>query len=285
MIKIYNRKTKQVIEERENGDNSLKYLYNHRSGRLILKLLINPIFSRIYGIYKKTFFSKYAIKKFINKNSIDINKFEVKNYKSFNDFFTRKLKKEYLVKKYDKNDFISPAESKLSVYKINKDLRVNIKGSLYTIDELIQDDIDNSYIDGNCLIFRLSVDNYHRYCHIDDGKLIYTKKIEGKLHTVRSISSNYKIYKENKRVVSKLKTNNFGELFYIEVGALLVGDIINYDSNTFKKGEEKGYFNIGGSTIVILTKKNIKIDEDIINYTNQNIEVLIEYGEKIGILK
>ena len=113
-------------------------------------------------------------------------------------------------------------------------------------------------------------------------KLINSFKIKGKLHTVSSISKKHKVYKENKRVVSILKTENLDEIIYIEVGALLVGDIKNYNQEKFKKGEEKGYFNVGGSTIVILTKNNIKIDKDIIKYSNEGIETLLEYGERIG---
>ena len=49
-----------------------------------------------------------------------------------------------------------------------------------------------------------------------------------------------------------------------------------------KKGDEKGYFELGGSTIVILTPNNLKIDEDILEYSRKDIEVKVEYGERIG---
>ena len=282
MINIYDRKNKKLITEEQYASSILNFLYNNVVGRILLKTLILPFISKIYGIYQTSFLSKKHIKGFVKQYQIDESKYEETNYKSFNDFFTRKLKKENLPKKQKNNIVISPAESKLLVYKITKDLKVNIKGSTYTLEELTKEKVSKDYINGNCLIFRLSVNNYHRYCHIDNGELIKTKLIKGKLHTVSSISQNYKIYKENKRVVSILKTENLDEIIYIEVGALLVGDIKNYNQEKFKKGEEKGYFNVGGSTIVILTKNNIKIDKDIIKYSNEGIETLLEYGERIG---
>ena len=77
-------------------------------------------------------------------------------------------------------------------------------------------------------------------------------------------------------------TNNFGKIIYIEVGALLVGKINNYNKDKYVKGEEKGYFELGGSTIVILTSDKVKIDNDIINYSNKGIETKVKYGERIG---
>ena len=93
----------------------------------------------------------------------------------------------------------------------------------------------------------------------------------------------YKIYKENHRVITKLNTDNFQDIIYIEVGALSVGKIINHDFKKFKSCDEKGYFKMGGSTIVILTKdKVLNIDNDILKHATKDIEVKIKYGEKIG---
>ena len=55
------------------------------------------------------------------------------------------------------------------------------------------------------------------------------------------------------------------------------------DKETFKKGEEKGYFEFGGSTIIHLIQKDtVKIDDDILKYTDQNIEVQVKQGTTIG---
>lgn len=282
MIKIYNRKTKRIIYEEQYGGNALDYLYNTIMGRILLKIVINPFFSKVYGLYSKSIFSKNKIKKLISKYNIDLSKYENVDYKSYNEFFTRKMKTIKINE--DEKAFISPAEAKLICYKITNDLKVNIKGSIYDLEELLDEKIDESFINGNCLIFRLSMDNYHRYCFIDEGIYIDQKSINGKLHTVSSISSRYKIYKENKRVVNKINLKNIGMVYQIEVGALLVGTIDNESVLEFKRGMEKGHFEIGGSTIIVLTRNNIAIDNDIIKNSHEGIETLVDYGEKVGVV-
>lgn len=271
MTKVYNRKLKRVIDVKHFGGNKLNIIYKNK---FLTKILTHKIISKIYGIYNNSIFSKTKINKFIKTNNIDMNLYEDKEYKSFNDFFIRKLKKIDI-----DNGFISPCNGKLLVYKIDDNLKVNIKGLDYTIEELLNEKIDysNSYI----FIYRLSLDDYHRFHYIDDGKRTKRVKIKGKLHTVSSSSNDYKIYKENEREYSILETKNYGKIIYMEVGALLVGKIINYDLNKFKKGEEKGYFLPGASTVIVIAK-DIKVDKDILKYSKQNIETIVHVGERVG---
>ena len=143
----------------------------------------------------------------------------------------------------------------------------------------------SKYKNGYCLIFRLCVDDYHRYCYIDNGNKTSNKFINGVLYTVRPVVlGNYNIYKENSREYTILKTENFGDVVHIEVGATIVGRIKNHhEEYTFKKGEEKGMFEFGGSTIVLLIEKNrVTIDKEILDNTKQGYETVVKYGEKIG---
>ena len=278
---IYNRKTKTMENDFQYGGKFLKFLYNTVIGRVLLKVIILPVFSKIGGKFNDLKISTFKINSFIKKNNIDMNEYEEKDYKSFNEFFYRK--KKALSFDSDKKAFISPADSKLIVYEISDDLKIKIKQSVYTLSELLDDTTNlKDFKNGNCLVFRLSVNNYHRYCFIDDGTIERSKNIKGKLHTVCSISEKHKIYSQNSRVCNYLNTENFGKIIYIEVGALLVGKINNRKIESFSKGEEKGYFELGGSTIVILTTDKVKIDNDIIAYTNKGIETKVEYGERIG---
>lgn len=277
---VYDREKKETYEIEQYGGNALKFLYNNALGRIILKIVILPVTSKISGVFNNSKLSKSKIEKFIKTNKIDMSEFEKQKYKSFNDFFTRQKSNVEICK--DKKSFISPADSKLLLYKITNDLKVKIKDSEYLLKDLVGESDLEEFSNGNCLVFRLSVDDYHRYCFVDNGSIKSSYSIKGKLHTVSSISKDYKIYKENSRVCSFLKTENFDEIIMIEVGALLVGKIKNHNIQKFKKGQEKGYFELGGSTIVILTKDNIKIDEDIIQYSNKNIETKVKYGERIG---
>lgn len=279
---VYNRTTKEYEENYQHGATALNFLYNTVIGRILLKIIINPVISKIIGFYHDTFLSKPKINKFISKHNIDMTSYEKKEYKTFNDFFTREKKNKNINRK--KGEFASPGDSKLLIYKITNKLKVKIKDSEYTLNELVDNKINlDDYKNGYCLVFRLALDDYHRYCFPDSGELIETHNIKGKLHTVSSISKDYKIYKENHRVVTKLNTDNFQDIIYIEVGALSVGKIINHDITKFKSCQEKGYFKMGGSTIVILTKdKVLNIDKDILDNATKDIEVKLKYGEKIG---
>jgi phosphatidylserine decarboxylase len=106
------------------------------------------------------------------------------------------------------------------------------------------------------------------------------------LHTVRPVSAErYRVYIVNHREVSVLETENIGEFIQIEIGAILVGKITNHQVISFKRGDEKGYFSFGGSTIVLLFKDGaIKIDPDILEFSQKGIETRVRMGEKIGVV-
>lgn len=267
----------------EEPSKALKFLYNTIVGRGILKILTLHIISRIVAIFLNLKISVCMIKPFKQKHNIDITKFENKKYKSFNDFFIRRLKNTNF--KSEKIDFIATANSKVSCYEISEDLVINIKNSKYSVQELIKDDkIAKEYEEGICLVYRLSPAEYHRYIFCDDGTQKYIKSINGKLHTVNPIIyDKYKVFLENYREVTQLYTNNFGKIIQIEVGALCVGKIVNYDIKKINKYKEKGYFEFGGSTIIQLIKKDrIKIDNQIIENSRNKIETLVNIGEIIG---
>ena len=182
------------------------------------------------------------------------------------------------------SSLVAPADSKLLIYSIEKNNRVCVKGVDYTLSELVGNQLDlKEYEGGKCLVFRLTMDDYHRYIFVDRGRVRRRYFIKGKLHTVSSISKEHKIYRENSRVVNVLETKNFGRIVFIEVGALLVGKIKNHPIREFEKGMEKGYFQLGGSTILMLfQKEKMVLDEDIQSICKNGIEVKVSMGESIG---
>jgi phosphatidylserine decarboxylase len=229
--------------------------------------------------------SKGMIKKFVKKNNIDLSQYDMTNIKCYNDFFTRKIIDGARNINMESNKLISPCDSKLQAFKINEESIFNIKDSYYKVEDLIQNkELAKEYINGYCLIFRLTVDDYHRYCYVDNGTKTKNTPIKGVLHTVNPIAlERYNFYKTNSREYCILETENFGKIIQVEVGALMVGKISNHHQEyTFTKGEEKGMFLFGGSTIVLLVKENIKIDEDILFNTSNNDETVVRYGEAIG---
>ena len=280
----YDRASGKHNDIPQYGQGKLEFLYGNAFGRLLLKIVINPAASRFYGWLKRRPSTASDIPAFIEEHGIRMDDFEDREYKSFSDFFTRKIKPGARVVDHQYNAFVSPSDSKILVYKITEDLMMDIKGSSYTVSELVGGGIDVSgYSGGLALVFRLSMDDYHRYCFVDNGRVKTSYEIKGKLHTVSSISKDYKIYKENSRVVNVMDTENFGEIIQIEVGALLVGRIVNHKVTEFVKGEEKGYFEPGGSTVIILVRPDtITIDSDILEQSANGIETKIRYGERIG---
>lgn len=259
------------------------FLYTTKLGRIILKIIVLPFISKIVGFYQNSIFSKFIIPRFIKANHINMNDYEKKDYKSFNEFFTRKIKEGKRKIDDDKYNLISPCDAKLKVYKLTKDLVFNIKNSKYTLNDLIDSniklDMDNAYV----FVFRLCVDDYHRYSYIDSGYQEENNHIKGVLHTVRPIAiNNLNIFTQNEREWTTLHTEIFGDVIEIEVGALMVGKIVNEHSNyEFRKGEEKGYFKFGASTIILIIN-NVDIDDDILVNSANDIETIVKLGEKIG---
>lgn len=276
-----------IIEE--NDSKTLNFLYHNILGRLFLKILVRPTISKIAGWFMDSRLSTVAIKKFIEKNNIDLDEYEEKKYTSYNDFFTRKIKEECRKIDMNKKSLISPCDSKLTAYEINDNSIFSIKNSYYKVEDLLKDKkLAKKYKGGYCLIFRLCVDDYHRYCYIDNGKHEENTFIKGVLYTVRPIAlDKYNIYKENAREYTILNTENFGNVVHIEVGATMVGRIKNHHENyEFSKGEEKGMFLFGGSTIVLLIEKGkVEIEKNILKNTEQGYETIVKLGEKIGTKK
>ena len=261
---------------KNNDSISLKFLYDTVLGRCILKIMTTKIVANICAKYMNSGFSKHRIKRFIKNNNINLDEYLEKDYKSFNDFFIRKIKPN---KRKIDSGLIAVCDSKLSVYEVDSNSKFYIKNSVYTVDELIHDRNCYKY----ALVFRLCVDDYHHYIFPDDGKIINNKHINGKLHTVQPIAfKKYKVFSENDREVTFLNCSNLGNVCYVEVGAMIIGKIVNENKKSFKKGEEKGHFEFGGSTVIMLVEKDIKIDEKIIDNTKNGIETIVKLGQKIG---
>lgn len=280
---LYNRLTKEHTTEKDSR--SLKLLYGNVVGRFILKILTRKWFSNLGAIYMNSTLSKLRIKRFIKHNKIKMEEYQEQEYRNFDEFFTRKLDLSKRPLSDNKDILVSPCDAKLSVYTIDEHTNLHIKNSCYTIDELLQDnELAKKYDKGLCLVFRLCVDDYHRYYYVDDGKLILHRRIDGVLHTVRPIALKAtKVFSENTREYSLLKTDSFGDVIQMEVGALLVGKICNYHQTKFIRGSEKGYFRFGGSTIVMLFEHDkIELDPDIIDKVNSDIEIKVQLFESIG---
>jgi phosphatidylserine decarboxylase len=181
---------------------------------------------------------------------------------------------------------MAPCDSKVSYYKIEDDTKITIKHTVYKLEDLLKSPrLADEYKGGTCLVFRLTVDDYHHYHYFDNGTSEKEVIIPGIFHTVNPIANDYyPIYKTNTRHYTMIHSENFDDVVYMEVGALMVGKIVNANKKEFKRGEEKGYFEFGGSTVVLLFKKDIlNVDEDIIQHSKNHDEVKVKLGERVAI--
>lgn len=275
-----------IISQNDVQNRILSFLYNDMLGRVLLKQLIKPWVSKISGIVLNSSFSRLLIPLFIRSYGIKTDDYEKRTYYSYNDFFTRKIKKGRRKIDQDPNHLIAPCDGKLSVYRIDRNSHFIIKNTSYTLKSLLRSKkLADYYQNGTLLLFRLAVDDYHRFCYIDNGKKSKNYKIKGVFHTVNPIANDIvPVYKENTREFSILNSENFGKVLVMEVGAMMVGKIVNYhELANVKRGEEKGRFEFGGSTIIIcLEKGRAVIDKDIIQNSAKGIETIVKMGEKIG---
>lgn len=264
----------------------LKFLYHTWIGRVLLKFLTKPALSEAIGCFMDSKLSVKLIPSFIKKNQIDMDEYLKEDYQCFNDFFCRRIKPEKRPIDMDANAFIAPCDGLLSAYHINDGLVIPVKGSEYSIKDLLQSEYLASEFDGGyCLVFRLCVNHYHRYIYLDHGTKSGNHFIKGVLHTVRPIAlHSLPVFKENSREYTVIKTNHFGKLIQMEVGAMMVGKIDNYDGICkCEKGKEKGRFLYGGSTIIVLTKKDqVFITEKAFDATKRGVEIPVKLGQKIG---
>lgn len=292
-IYYIDRKTGERKKEVVAGDKFLRWIYNTPSGKSILELILKKkLFSHVYGRLQDIPFSRRKILSFIKELDIEIQEAEIEDiskYKNFNDFFARKLKTDARPICSKEDSLISPADGRVLAYEnINMNEVIQVKGSKYKLEELFQDkDIAMHYNGGCCIVVRLCPSDYHRFHFPDSGIPFYTKKIDGNYYSVNPIALNKiaEIYCQNKREITLFNSDHFGEMALIEVGATCVGSIIQTykEGKKVKKGEEKGYFKFGGSTVIMfLQKDSVKIDEDIIKNTEAGIETKVNMGEKIG---
>lgn len=274
----------------QNENGILHFLYSTAIGRLILKPLTTRTLSKTAGKFISSRLSRVLIKPFVFKNSIDLSDYiyqDINEYNSFNDFFTRQIKPDKRRVDYNPETLIAPCDGLLSAYQLSNDSIIPAKQSSYTISELLGNNYElaSKFYDGVCLVFRLCVDNYHRYCYFDSGLKSDNYFIPGKLHTVRPIAlREIPVFTQNCREYTVIESDNFGTAVQMEIGALLVGRIYNYHGIAkIRRGVEKGKFLYGGSTIILLLEKGRVVLPDLIfESTEMGIETPVKMGEKIG---
>lgn len=265
---------------------TLRFFYRTKPGRILLRPMRSRPISKLCGAYLNSRFSKPMIKRFVRKNNINLSEYLNTDFKCFNDCFTREIDPKYRPFAMDPTALVSPCDGLLSAYRINEGSVFPIKQSNFSVDSLLDSHEDAiEYHDGICLVFRLCVNNYHRYCYFDNGVKGENYNIKGKLNTVRPIAlERYPVFVQNTREYTVMETENFGKVIQVEVGAVLVGKICNHHgASSFKRGEEKGLFQYGGSTVILLFKNgNANLPQSFFDLTDQGKEIPVRMGQIIG---
>ncbi len=288
-IKFWNRKKACEEVEFVYGELPIRLLYGNPIGRAISNIIAkNSWVSSLYGSYQNTRHSQKKIRPFIQQFSVNMADYEKRNYPSFNHFFTRKFKKNSRSFVQTESQIPAFCEGRYLAYeKLSSKKSIPVKGLWLPVDKILgRKKWADTFRNGPCYVARLCPTDYHRFHYIDESTLLEHYHLNGKFHSVNPIALKFKknILFTNERQVSILETKNFGKIAYIEVGALFVSTIIQ--SNFFKqsqRGDEKGYFLFGGSTVILIGEENKWMpDTDIIKKTKQKTECFIQLGEKIG---
>ncbi len=282
------RRTHKIKTEKVAGEAWLKWLYYNPLGELTLQTLAKRKFvSDFYGWLMDTKWSAGKIKPFVKDFDIDLSISQKQHFETFNDFFTRKLKPSARPINNDSNVVVSPGDGKLLAYEDVTNENFIVKGYRFNIATFLHNDsLAGLYKNGSMILLRLCPTDYHRF-HFPLGGIVSPEtKINGALYSVSPIAlhSMVDIFLLNKRQYIILANRRFGDVIMAEIGATMVGSIVQtFEGNQVTKGEEKGYFKFGGSSIILLFKKGtVKIDNDLLQNSKNGLETQVSLGEQIG---
>jgi phosphatidylserine decarboxylase len=287
-VYYFDRVAGKKREERIFCGPVLQFLYGPKIGKWLGNLLAHfSLFSILIGLWYKLPFTKRNIRSFIQCFGIKTEEFakDPTAFSSFNDFFIRKLKKE--ARPLAEGPII-PADGRYLFYqKVSSSEGFLVKGERFCLANLLDDPkLAEKYAHGSMLIARLAPSDYHRFHFPLDCTPGPARLINGYLHSVNPIAvrQNIHIFTENKRMITHLKTAHNGTILYIEIGATSVGTIHQtYTPNRpHQKGDEKGYFSFGGSSIIVLFEPGmIHFAPDLVHFSNQGYETLCLFGQPI----
>lgn len=276
--------------EQVYGEAFLKWAYGNPLGKLALHSFVKrPAFSRWYGKRMDQPQSRAKVTPFIKDYEMNVEEFadSPESYATFNEFFYRKLKKD--ARPIAESCAVFPADGRhLGFQNVSEAHGVFVKGQQFDIRKLIHNsDISERYLEGSLILSRLCPVDYHRFHFPVSGTTSDTKLINGPLFSVSPIAlaRNLSYLWQNKRTITEIKTETMGTVLMLEIGATCVGSIIQtyQPNNSISKGDEKGYFAFGGSsTITLFEPGAIKLADDLLENSKQQVETYARMGDTMG---
>lgn len=267
----------------------------------IISTLPQNKISKAVGILAKSSLSKHFIQPFANHFKIDTSLAEkpVSQYKSLNDFFTRRLKEGARPINNELDSIVSPVDGVIAqMGQIKNGTLIQAKGIHYSLQQLIANGNHSVFEDGHFMTVYLSPSDYHRIHMPFTATITEYKYVPGRLFPVNDIGVNYVegLFTKNERLTTFFNLNG-SHAALVKVGAFIVGSIqITYEDSihnqhrgqsmqsilkeepTYQKGEELGWFEFG-STIILILDKNAG---EFLTSLQPGDKLLM--GQKIGLL-
>ena len=291
-VRYIDRRDGELKTEAIYGERPLRWAYGNPLGRLAQWLLIRRwIVSAWYGSRMDTLSSSLKIKPFIEQYGLDEGEFaeSVDDYNSFNEFFFRKLKPGARPIDAANDSVVFPADGRhLAFADITAESNFFVKGQSFDLAIFLGDaDLAKRYEGGSMILSRLCPVDYHRFHFPCEGNPGPPRFINGWLYSVNPIAlvTRPSIFWENKRVVTAIESPSLGQVQFVDIGATMVGSIRQTytPGETVAKGEEKGYFAFGGSSVAVLFKKGrVEFDADLLENTVNGFETYARVSERMG---
>jgi phosphatidylserine decarboxylase len=288
-VQVYNRYTGKMETEPICGEWFLRFAYGTFFGRVLQNLFFcRPIFSRLACCYANCSRSRKKIAPFISRYGIPVEEsyFPPSAFGNFNEFFSRPLRPEARPIDRDRDAIVAPADGRyFYIPRLSPKEVLKIKGKEFSLETLLRSrELVKKFLGGSAIICRLCPFDYHRFHFPCDGIPGKARCIGGKLHSVHPIAlARRAVFGENKRSLTRIICTH-GEVAMVEVGATFVGTIFQTFSphKHCKKGTEKGFFSLGGSTIILLFEPQMAIAcRDIGETFEKNRECYVRMGDKI----
>ncbi len=268
----------------------LRWLYSGGiTGRIALHVLVKrALFSAWYARKMENPKSKHRVISFIADHNIDVDEFAKSawTFRTFNDFFYRKLKDSARPIHPDGNTVIFPADGRhLAFANVEAADGFYAKGDRFTLAELLAGEaLAQQFAGGAMLISRLAPVDYHRFHFPCAGTAGRWSEVRGHLFSVHPIALRQRVryLVQNRRMVTVLDAPRFGPVAMVEIGATCVGGIRQtyVPGAPVKKGEEKGLFKFGGSCVITLfTRGRVRFDDDLLAHSREFVETYAPMGD------
>ena len=292
-IHYFNRYTQRVETEQIYGEGVMRWIYGSVSGRLALHAVAKrAFFSRWYGWRMDRPASRAKVAPFIQNFRVDTGEFAdaPDSFRTFNEFFYRKLKPTARPIAGDARTAVFPADGRhLGFLDVSQAEGIFVKGEVFSLGELLRDrELAERFQRGAMVLSRLCPVDYHRFHFPVAGLVTAPRLINGWLYSVSPIAlrQNVHIFTQNKRALTRIESPEFGTVLMLEVGATNVGSFeYTFPPNTrIAKGAEKGYFKFGGSsTITLFEPGRVKLDADLLAHTAEHRELYARMGDRLGV--